>query len=544
MKETITYDDGLSVKIQLLNIHSYPIHNHTDFQVLYVLEGELSLKLFYAKYRLQPGSIHIIHSEDVHSLRSITEKNLVLVISFNREYFQSIFPHFSSTIFITNIQEGAFEKRDILCDQIFAIVSEEYDKSAGYITRINNAAVAFINTLMNNFRGFVVDDTQKRFIHKTSHDYIQTDRVSRIIQYVYENYPYKISLANIAGKEQMSPYYLSHIFHKLVGINFRDFLSMVRVEMSEFSVLSTNKSITQIAQDMGFSDAKYYVSHFHKYMGFHPKEYRRKYAEKIYGVAPVDTIELPLSQLESTVDKYTNYPVFKEHYTKVNHIEMDFKLKVIGKFPNLKNVVSSIDDICLDLINDEKFINDAASQYQDINPQASAVELLQQLTVSPDDFQLPKIRMFDTQHSNAGLLTINGLKKPIYHLLNILKKLPGEITIVGSNHIGLHNRNEHYLLMFNPNESESIIFDVVTRNVLEKCKLTKYELLSKNSCINFWSQLNFNNHLKAEDIKNINYMTLPDIEFEMILPLEQHYSSIELAPCDIVLFKYSSLKFE
>ena len=85
---------------------------HPDFQIFYVLEGELSLTLFYATYRLQPGSIHIIHSEDVHSIKSITESNLVLVLSFDRDYFKSVFPHFVTTVFITNIEEGSFAKRD------------------------------------------------------------------------------------------------------------------------------------------------------------------------------------------------------------------------------------------------------------------------------------------------------------------------------------------------------------------------------------------------------------------------------------------------
>ena len=348
MLEVIRYEPGLSVKTQLLNIHSYPIHNHKDFQIFYVLEGALSLTLFYATYRLQPGSIHIIHSEDVHSIESITDNNLVLVLSFNSEYFQGIFPHFITTVFVTNIEEGSFEKGDALRDQIFAIVGDEYDKAPGYVSRIHNSAVSLINTLMNHFRGFVIDPLAKAFIHKTSHDYMQIDRISRIIQYIYENYPFKISLTEIAQKEQMSPYYLSHIFHKLVGVNFRDFVSMVRVEMSEASILSTKKSISQIAQDMGFSDAKYYVSRFYSHMGCHPKEYRKKYADKIYGAVQPVTEAYPLSDLKPIINKFTQYPVFKEEVAISTHIEIDFSARTVGNFPGLSHFFSSIDDVYAD----------------------------------------------------------------------------------------------------------------------------------------------------------------------------------------------------
>ena len=540
MIEIIEYDENLSVKAQLLNIHSYPIHTHRDFQIFYVLEGELSLRLFYARYRLQPGSIHIVHSEDVHSIESITEDNLVLVLSFDSDYFQGIFPHFITTVFITNIEEGAFKKRDTLRDQIFAIVAEEYERSAGYVSRINNAAVALINTLMNHFRGFVIDPSEKAFIHKTSHDYMQVDRISRIIQYVYENYPYKISLAEIAEREQMSPYYLSHIFHKLVGMNFRNFLSMVRVEMSEVAVLSTKKSITQIAQDVGFSDAKYYVSHFYDHMGCHPKEYRSRYADQIYGVVEPQQEEYPLSKLKPIISRYTQYPVFKLEVAKVKHIELNCsECKPVSRLTGIGSIFSTIEDLCTDLAGRVNAEEDASALYQNVLPQESAIRVMQELADHPQSFQFPSICMFDHHDSGRGMLTTNGLRKPMYYLIDLLEMLPEEVVDTGANYIALQGKREHDLLVFNPDQTEAVTIDIVARNVTANYKLTKYHLIAEKSCLNFWAQLNFSNRLDAEDIKNINYMSGPYVEYELVPRWEQYYTSIELAPYDIMLLRFT-----
>lgn len=549
MTEILEYDENLSVKVQLLNIRSYPIHSHRDFQILYVLEGELSLRLFYATYRLHPGSIHIIHSEDVHSMESITEENLVLVLSFDSNYFQSIFPHFITTVFITNIEEGAFKKRDALRDQIFAIVAEEYDRSAGYVSRINNGAVALINTLMNHFRGFVIDPSEKAFIHKTSHDYMQVERISRIIQYVYENYPYKISLTEIAEREQMSPYYLSHIFHKLVGMNFRSFLSMVRVEMSEAAVLSTDKSISQIAQDVGFSDAKYYVSRFYEHMGCHPKEYRSRYSGKIYGPVQPDAEEYPISRLKPMIGKYTRYPVFKEEVARLEHIEIDCSAKtapekLAGKLSPMSSMLSVLEELSADLAERGSTEEDASRLYRNVLPQQAAIETLKQLVEQPQTFHFPTVCLFDRSDFNQGLLTAKGLRKPLYHLAKLLEALPADIMDTGPNYITLRGSTpgggrEHDLLVFNPSAAEPVTIDLVARGIAANYKLTKYHLRADKSCLNYWAQLNFSNCLEAEDIRNINYMSGPYVEYAVVPRWEQYYTSVELAPHDIMLLKFS-----
>ena len=60
------------------------------------------------------------------------------------------------------------------------------------------------------------------------------------------------SLIETAKENDLNPFpYLQYLFEQLPN-----------VEMSESSVLSTEKSITQIAQDMGFSDVKYYIRQF------------------------------------------------------------------------------------------------------------------------------------------------------------------------------------------------------------------------------------------------------------------------------------------
>jgi AraC-like DNA-binding protein len=544
MKQIIQYEDELAVAVKVMEINTYPIHYHEDVQIIFVLEGELSLKLFYAKYRLQPGSIHIIHADDVHSLTRISEHNLVVVLSFCSEYFQSVFPHFTSTVFITNIVDNdTFSKSNILKDQIFAIIHEKYFASPGYHSRINNKAVALINTLMKNFRGFVIDPASKAFIHKTSHDYMQVTRISRIIQYVYENYPYKINLSQLAEREQISTYYLSHIFRKLVGMNFRDFLGMIRVEMSETAVLSTQRSIAQIAQDSGFSDAKYFVQQFYHYLGCHPKEYRNKYSSQILGALQPDINLFPLTHLQGIAERHTQYPIFKHQDNVMQTIEISFTDSPIAsmKLPNAA---------LLTLVNMASFLENqqiAASKspstlYQDLSPHAGILKLLQQLTDNPQNFRWPKLPLIDSADRQDGLFTICGLKKPVYYFVKLLSRLPSTVTNTGNYYIACCAPDEHCIIVYNESETDTMTCGIIAHDIKDNYRLVKYAMAADASCFTYWAQLNFTDQLLAEDREFIDSMSHPGISFDMVPIYETYHISEVIPPQGILILHFLSKK--
>ena len=121
----------------------------------------------------------------------------------------------------------------------------------------------------------------------------------------------------------------------------------------------------------------------------------------------------------------------------------------------------------------------------------------------------------------------------------MVETLPSDIVLYGPNYIGLQDADTKYLLIFNPEKDENLTVDIIARNIGSEYKVTKYRMIAANSCLNFWAQLNFSSSLEDEDIENINYMSKPDIEFELIPVMEQYYTSIELASYDIVLLKFT-----
>jgi transcriptional regulator GlxA family with amidase domain len=66
----------------------------------------------------------------------------------------------------------------------------------------------------------------------------------------------RITLADAARAAGLERTYLSTFFHRKVGIRFRDWLSLFRVEHAQRLLEQTDIGITQVALEVGFGDLR------------------------------------------------------------------------------------------------------------------------------------------------------------------------------------------------------------------------------------------------------------------------------------------------
>lgn len=93
--------------------------------------------------------------------------------------------------------------------------------------------------------------------------------------YVDNNFSDPINPTEIARSSHMSYGYFSRCFHDIIGVSFSDYCIQVRIEQGKDLLISTTKSILQIANDIGYNDEKYFSRLFKKCTGMSPSEYRK-----------------------------------------------------------------------------------------------------------------------------------------------------------------------------------------------------------------------------------------------------------------------------
>lgn len=96
--------------------------------------------------------------------------------------------------------------------------------------------------------------------------------IQRVKDYLNDNYALDISLEELAGIANFSPFYLNRAFRKQVGIPPHKYQILIRIARAK-ALLTSNLSISQVAVKTGFSSQSHFGWHFKKIMGVTPKQY-------------------------------------------------------------------------------------------------------------------------------------------------------------------------------------------------------------------------------------------------------------------------------
>ena len=96
-------------------------------------------------------------------------------------------------------------------------------------------------------------------------------------RYMQENYNMPITLEDVAAVAGFHPTYFSTVFKKITGENFLEHLSGLRMKEARELLCDDHLRIEDIAEKVGYADAKYFVKLFKKSTGLTPQEYRKLY---------------------------------------------------------------------------------------------------------------------------------------------------------------------------------------------------------------------------------------------------------------------------
>ena len=98
----------------------------------------------------------------------------------------------------------------------------------------------------------------------------------KAMSYIHDHYTEPISRKDVADYVSVSESHLSRCFHQEAGIPLQVYLNRYRVNQSKKLLTNSDKSITEIALEVGFSDGNYFSRLFHKEVGVSPRNYRHK----------------------------------------------------------------------------------------------------------------------------------------------------------------------------------------------------------------------------------------------------------------------------
>ncbi len=100
--------------------------------------------------------------------------------------------------------------------------------------------------------------------------------IGKMLAFLNENYTQQIYLKDLAERFFINKNYASLLFRRHTGMNYSDYLNSLRLNRAKELLGATSLSISEVAEQSGYSDYFYFNKLFKKTFGITPAKYRRQ----------------------------------------------------------------------------------------------------------------------------------------------------------------------------------------------------------------------------------------------------------------------------
>ena len=99
--------------------------------------------------------------------------------------------------------------------------------------------------------------------------------IEQTVRYIKENITEDLSLSALSKIANFTPVYFHRLFRASTGKNLRNYVEEIRIKKAIELLISTDKTLTEIAYECGFSSQSYFSYAFKKRAGIPPREYAK-----------------------------------------------------------------------------------------------------------------------------------------------------------------------------------------------------------------------------------------------------------------------------
>ncbi len=139
-----------------------------------------------------------------------------------------------------------------------------------YLYENNHVETAFESS-MRIYRLFDILLSPTRQVQK------EVSPVVAAIEHIRSNYGSPLTLEELASIAQLSPFYFSRVFKQQTGFAPMDYVINTRIEHAKSMLLTTGKSISEIAEEVGYTNSGSLINLFAKRVGESPGQYRKSH---------------------------------------------------------------------------------------------------------------------------------------------------------------------------------------------------------------------------------------------------------------------------
>jgi AraC family L-rhamnose operon transcriptional activator RhaR len=266
--------DG-QIRMMRLRCRDDAPHRHSFFELVYVFQGTTFHHIGSEVTQLHAGDYFIIDPGSIHCYQNGNNCHIVNCL-FLPEYIDRALadcPSLSSLLSNQAMQFGVpmdikaadrvFHDTDGTVRRLIEAMEAEYATAqTGYMELLR---CHLTQVLVQAVRAWETAE-QQRIPHKA---------VAAVTDRLRANCALPLSLDALSREVGYTPQYLSTLFHRDTGMSIQEFLQRLRVQEACRLLGQKQLPLSDIAQTVGYSDAKHFSRVFRRYKGISPQAFRK-----------------------------------------------------------------------------------------------------------------------------------------------------------------------------------------------------------------------------------------------------------------------------
>ncbi|GER59541.1 AraC family transcriptional regulator [Patiriisocius marinus] len=255
-----------------------PVKNNF-FELVLIKSGEGTQCINYNEYPYTKESVFLLPPLKCHSF-TISKPTKFVFLKFTDAFFKNInritidrnewFKEASYILSNYNQLPGDIIKSDLDRNHIEQLVNMILQESRNY----GETSINLVTSLMTSILEVLI-----RNIKKGNYLEVQKstdDRIKNMLIYINENIDKTelLKVDNLSEVFNMSPTYVSEYFKKQVHMSLRDYILKAKLKLVEIRLLNSDFTLTQIADELGFTDVSHLSKTFKRIVGHSIKEFK------------------------------------------------------------------------------------------------------------------------------------------------------------------------------------------------------------------------------------------------------------------------------
>lgn len=257
-------------------------HWHEYIEILYCDDGDFSVVLNGKECDFSVGDMVVINSRETHLIsKKSKDTGGYICIKFLPEILYTssaaafdikyVMPFILNNLKHQRVFKNEELKDTLVPELVNDILKEENNKKYGYELAIRaNISLIFLWIIR------YWDENNADILNSGTDDIEMIELIEGVCEYVNKNYNDDIKASEMADMCNLSYSYFSRKFKQYLKKSFSEYLSYIRVVNAQRLLVSTDKLITDIAIECGFSATSYFIKRFKEYNGISPKQYRKR----------------------------------------------------------------------------------------------------------------------------------------------------------------------------------------------------------------------------------------------------------------------------